>query len=152
MTFQGAGSLSPPQFPFGSARPAQIHLLSLSSFLPFCPIMSRTSCRYWSLGASASDGCCSVRVISSVDVLFLLCLWERASVSPYSSAILSSPPKILILKFSRSESHTLTHTHIHSFSDIMLDLAPSQVTRYSSQCYTGAYHCLSIPKAIVCIY
>ena len=55
MTFQGAGSLSPPQFPFGSARPAWIHLLSLSSFLLFCPIMSRISCRYWSLGSSASD-------------------------------------------------------------------------------------------------
>ena len=26
------------------------------------------------------------------------------------------------------------------------------MTRYSSQCYTAGSHCLSIPKAIVCIY
>ena len=30
--------------------------------------------------------------------------------------------------------------------------APSQVTRYNSQGYTAGSHCLSIPKAIGCIY
>ena len=83
------GSLSPPQFPFRSACPAQIHLLSLSSFLLFYLVMSRTSCRYWSLGSSASDWwlfCASH--LSCRCGFFWLCLWERASMSPYSSAIL----------------------------------------------------------------
>ena len=89
MTFQGVGSLSPPQFPFRSAHPARIHLLSLSAFLLFYLVMSRDSCHYWSLGSSASVWflfCC----LSCRCVFLLLCLWERASVSPYSSAIL--PP------------------------------------------------------------
>ena len=41
----------------------------------------------------------------------------------------------------------VTHTCIHSFYQ-----APSQVPRHSSQCYTEGCHCLSIPKATVCIY
>ena len=55
MTFQGVGSLSPPQFPFGRTCPVRIHLLSFSSFLSFYPVMSRDSCPCWSLGSSASD-------------------------------------------------------------------------------------------------
>ena len=45
-----------------------------------------------------------------------------------------------------------THTHTRSFSHIILHHAPSQVTRYGSQCYTAGSHCLFIPKEIVCIY
>ena len=45
----------------------------------------------------------------------------------------------------------VTQSHIHSFSHIILHCAPSQVTRYSSQCNTAGSHCLSIPNAIVCI-
>ena len=50
------------------------------------------------------------------------------------------------------QSDPVTHTYIHSFSHIVLHHAPSQVTRYSSQCYTAEFHCLFIPNAIVCIY
>ena len=51
------------------------------------------------------------------------------------------------------QSDPVTHTSIHSFSYIiMLHHALSQVIKYSSQCYTAGSHCLSIPKAIVCIY
>ena len=46
----------------------------------------------------------------------------------------------------------VTHTHIHSFSHIMLPYVPSQVIRYSSLCHTAGPHCLSISKAIVCVY
>ena len=42
------------------------------------------------------------------------------------------------------------HTYIHSFFSHYQ--SPSQVTRYSSQCYTAESHCLSTPNAIVCIY
>jgi len=47
----------------------------------------------------------------------------------------------------------VTQSHIHVyilFSHIIFHHAPSQVTRYSSQCYTVGSHYLSIPKAIVC--
>ena len=37
-----------------------------------------------------------------------------------------------------------THTYIHSFSHIILHHVPSQVTRYSFQCYTVGSHCLSM--------
>ena len=44
----------------------------------------------------------------------------------------------------------VTHTSIHSlFSHYH---ALSQVTRHSSQGYTAGYRCISISKAIVCIY
>ena len=41
---------------------------------------------------------------------------------------------------------------IHSFSHIIIRDAPSQVTEYSSLCYTAGFHCLLMPNAIVCIY
>ena len=44
----------------------------------------------------------------------------------------------------QSDLVTNTHTHIHSFSQIILHHALSQVTRYSSQCYTAGSLCLSI--------
>ena len=47
VTFQGVGSLSPSQFPLGSASLVQIPLLYLSSFLLFYPVMSRDSCHFW---------------------------------------------------------------------------------------------------------
>ena len=46
-------------------------------------------------------------------------------------------------------SHTYRHS---SFSHIILHHVPSQVTGHSSLCYTAGSHCLSISKAIVCIY
>ena len=43
----------------------------------------------------------------------------------------------------------VTQSHIHIlFSPIII---LPHVTRYSAQCYTAGSHCLSIPKAIVCI-
>ena len=44
------------------------------------------------------------------------------------------------------QSDPVTHTHMHSFSYIILHHAPSQVTRYSSQHYTAGSHSLSIPN------
>ena len=55
-------------------------------------------------------GCCSVRVIYPADVLFLLWLWERASVSP-------SPPQSCLL--SLSLSIYIYILDIHSVSDIL---------------------------------
>ena len=50
---------------------------------------------------------------------------------------------------SKWPSHTYVRT---SFSDIIVHHVPSQVTRYSSLCYTAGSHCLSTPNAIVWIY
>ena len=36
-------------------------------------------------------------------------------------------------------------------SHIILHYIPSQVTRYSSPCYTAGSHCLSTPNTLVCI-
>ena len=44
------------------------------------------------------------------------------------------------------------YVHTHSFSHIILHHVPSQVTRYSSLCYTAGSHCLSTSNARVCIY
>ena len=41
---------------------------------------------------------------------------------------------------------TQSYIHICSFSYITLHHVPSQVTRYSSLCYTAGSHCLSFPK------
>ena len=49
----------------------------------------------------------------------------------------------------QSDPVVLTYTHF--FSHIILHQIPSQVTEYSSQCYTAGSHCLS-PNARVCIY
>ena len=50
-------------------------------------------------------------------------------------------------------THTNTHTYIYTyFSYIILHHFPSQVTRYSSLCYTAGCHFLSTPNAVVCIY
>jgi len=46
--------------------------------------------------------------------------------------------------------HTHTHKHTHSFSYIILHHVPSQVTGYSSLCYTAGSHCLATPNATVC--
>ena len=48
--------------------------------------------------------------------------------------------------------HIYIYTHTHSFLHIILHHVPSQVTRYSSLCYTAGSHCFSTPNAIVCIY
>ena len=40
------------------------------------------------------------------------------------------------------------HIYTHSFSHIIPHHVPSQVTRYSSLCYTAASHCLSTPNYI----
>ena len=42
--------------------------------------------------------------------------------------------------------------YIHSFSHLILHHVPTQVTGYSSLCYTAGSHCLSIPNATVYIY
>ena len=44
-------------------------------------------------------------------------------------------------------THTRTYIYIHSFSHMFLYHLPSQVTRYSSLCYTAGSHCLSTPNA-----
>ena len=49
-------------------------------------------------------------------------------------------------------SHTYIYIYICSFSHIILYHVLSQVTSYSSLCYTAGSQCLSTPNAIVCIY
>ena len=44
----------------------------------------------------------------------------------------------------------VAHTYRRSFFSHCH--APSSVTRHSSQCYAAGSHCISIPKATVCIY
>ena len=44
----------------------------------------------------------------------------------------------------------VTHTCIHTFSSHCR--IAIEVSRHSSQCYTAASHCKSIPRAIVCIH
>ena len=46
-------------------------------------------------------------------------------------------------------THIYVCVHIHSFSHIILHHASSQVTRYSSQCYTAGSHCLSKKHGIL---
>ena len=41
-----------------------------------------------------------------------------------------------------THTHTYTHTHTHAFSLIVLHHIPSQVTGYSSPCYTAGLICL----------
>ena len=45
-----------------------------------------------------------------------------------------------------------SHTYKYSFSHFILHHVQSQVTRYSSLCYTAGSHCFSTPNTIVCIY
>ena len=44
------------------------------------------------------------------------------------------------------QSDPVTHIYIHSFSHIITHHVLSQVTRYSSLCYTAGLHCLSSSK------
>ena len=44
------------------------------------------------------------------------------------------------------------YIYTHTFSHIILHHVPSQVTGYSSLCYTAGSHCLSTLNATVCIY
>ena len=59
---------------------------------------------------------------------------------------------ILFCQFLQYSKVTQSHIHIHYFSHIILHHVPSQVTIYSSLCYTAWSHCLTTPNAIVCIY
>ena len=51
-------------------------------------------------------------------------------------------------------AHTHTHTHIFFFSHFhtILHHVPSQVTRYSSLCYTAGSHCLSTPNVLLVLF
>ena len=72
------------------------------------------------------------------------------------SIIVGLQYSINFLPYSKmTQSHTHTHTHMHIyvlFLILFLHCAPSQVTRYSTLCYTAGSHCLSIPNSVVCIY
>ena len=62
---------------------------------------------------------------------------------------------VLWIFYSTAKRPSHTHTYIyvyiytHSFSHIILYHVQSQVTTYSSQCYTAGSHCLCIPKASI---
>jgi len=77
-----------------------------------------------------------------VQVYFIIFpLWLIYHVLSISS-VQQSDPVIYIYDF-------FSHHHIYSFSHIIPYRVPSQVTRYSSLCYTAGSHCLSTPNAIV---
>ena len=116
MTFQGAGSLSPLQFPFRSICPAQIPLLSLSSFLLFYLVMSQNSCHYWSLGSSASNWllfCVSRLSCRCFCFCFLLFVGGGECV-PYSSTNLP-PFGFLTLSFLWSSSSSCFRCNVRLF-------------------------------------
>ena len=65
----------------------------------------------------------------------------------FFSIIVGLPCSVNFLLYSK-----VTQLHIHVCILFLTLYAPPQVTRHSSQCDTAESHCLSIPKAIVCIY
>ena len=81
------GSFSPSQLPLGNASPILIPFLSLF-FLLFYPLMSRVSCPFWRCKFFRS-----VQVTFGVSrftckCVFLMCLWQKVSLTSYSSTIL----------------------------------------------------------------